>query len=294
MPELPEVNRVADSLAPILIGNQINKIRIYSHWKQLPEDLRERIYQQSVEQIIRHGKYLFFVLTSEVLMVHLGMSGSFRIIDVAKHHQKHDHYAFILREADCKVVYQDPRRFGRIQWATKTVRKSLLDPEQLDLPEFNLGIDALHPHLNPKKSTSKSLWNKWFFRKFLPTTPIKVCLLQQTGIAGIGNIYASEILHASQIHPESTLESLSRYQQRQIIKYSWNILRLAIQYGGTTIPGANKYYDPNNKAGGFSKYLEAYGKAGKRCQRCRTRIVKTQVRSRATYHCPKCQVQSSV
>lgn len=289
MPELPEVTQVQRHLQGALYNRRIDKVRIYSKWVRIPDDLRERLYRQRCQDVLRHGKYLFFVFNNDILMVHLGMSGSFRVVERDKHHIKHDHYAFLTRNA--KIFYKDPRRFGRMDFLKPEDIKYLLNTETVDLPGYNLGIDAMNPSLDPKHSSAKLLWQQWFFDKFLGSAPIKQCLMNQNGIAGIGNIYASEILFAAGIHPLARLDSLTRYQRRQLVKHCWKILRHAIRYGGTTIEAANRYQDPSQKEGNYSQYLSVYGREGEPCQNCDGVVHKKVIRSRATYYCPVCQSQ---
>ena len=289
MPELPEVNQVVKQLRPVLLEQVISKVKLYSHWDRIPDDFRERAYQQTVREITRHGKYLFIHFDRDILMAHLGMSGWFRVVVLTEHHRKHDHYALLSQSANCKVLYHDPRRFGQVGWVPAEAQHQVRDLERFDLPAYHLGIDALNPGLDPKHGGARDLWDQWFFSRLLPGSSVKFGLLQQGKVAGIGNIYASEILFASRIHPETEIGALTRYQKRRLIKASWKILRAAVKYGGTTISGANKYRDPTARFGRYSEYLAVYGRGGRRCYNCRDRIVKTKLKARATYHCPTCQ-----
>ena len=289
MPELPEVETVARQLATALaFETKVERVKVYSDWKRLPWDLRERCYKQRIRHVKRHGKLLFLEFeTPLALAIRLGMSGSFRTTPRRKKHKKHDHFALVLGNGT-KIIYNDPRKFGRIRWVNKKGLATLWNKSRT-MPEYNMGVDALDERLSPDNIECTRLWQISVYEKFLPLTPIKSALLKQNGIAGIGNIYASEILAACHIHPAIRLSDLTQSQKKRIAKHTWKILHRAIKCGGTTISGANKYQNVDQEFGRYSKYLAVYGQAGKPCQVCDTRIKQFRMEQRSTFYCPKCQ-----
>jgi len=269
MPELPEVETVKNVLKKKLINQCIKRVEVL--YKNIIEtNLNDFIYNLPGEKIVdikRQGKYLIFELDNYYLVSHLRMEGKYFIKDVNDKIEKHEHVIFYFD--DFTLRYHDTRKFGRMDLVSK-------DKLYIDTALSHLGIDA----------NSKDLTIDYLKEKLNKNKPIKTLLLDQDIIAGIGNIYADEILFASCIHPETHGNKLNNKDINNIIDNSKKILDKAIINGGTTI---RSYTSSLGVTGHYQDYLMVHQQEGKKCPICKSIIKKIVVGGRGTYYCPHCQ-----
>lgn len=258
MPELPEVETIKNTIQPILLGAKIKNIEIRQRKFReiIPDDFEEKFIGAVVISIKRIAKYMIINFDNQFSIIwHFGMSGKIRIessIDNTKN--KHDHVVF---ETDKGIfVYNDVRRFGLI---------TLCESDKLKSHHLlkNIGMDPWD-----EKLTEEYLLQKLNGKK----TPIKIELLNQEIICGIGNIYASEILYKARIHPEKISASITKNEALLIIKYTREILESAIRAGGSTI---HDYKKPDGNIGYFQQMHCVYNKTGQKCPDCKCNIEKT-------------------
>ncbi|MBT8356833.1 MAG: bifunctional DNA-formamidopyrimidine glycosylase/DNA-(apurinic or apyrimidinic site) lyase [Deltaproteobacteria bacterium] len=271
MPELPEVDTLVRELKPHVIGKTIHKVIIYRSLPILP--LKPGKFIQSVESKIivdltRRAKYLIFHLKPELyLLTHLRMTGKFLLKNHLKLPGKYHRLWFHLGKQKL-LVFEDVRCLGKMELATKVTISQKLS---------RLGAEPL----------SKKLNISYFHKRCNETIrPIKAVLMDQSKIAGIGNIYASEILFKAGIHPERQAKFLNPLERKQIIQTIKLILKKAIQLQGTTVSDFRRVDD---KSGRFQNFLNVYGKAGQPCPKCAQLIQRIVQYQRSTFFCPHCQ-----
>lgn len=275
MPELPEVEVTRRGLLDQIAGRRIIKTRWSAHRLRtaIPRQLlRQHITGQQLQTIDRRAKYLLFRMsTGAVLLLHLGMTGKLGLMrqEIARH--KHDHLVLQLDNA-MEVRFNDSRRFGSIAvWpASQSTR---LEQEFSDCQ----GVEPFSPEFSPE-------FLHTFARK--RQTPVKTLLMNASLVAGIGNIYANEILFAAGIHPLTPAANLSLPAWGKIVAASRIILQQAIDAGGSTI---SDFLGSSGHPGYFQLQFNVYGRKDAPCTQCAQRIVKTTQAGRATYHCPHCQ-----
>ena len=277
MPELPEVETVRLAISKVVNKSLIEKVDIFRYdlrWK-IKDDLKIDLEKDFFKTPFRLGKYILIPTNKEnVLLIHLGMSGQIKIQNKKYEKTKHDHINIVVKtECDLtyNITYNDPRRFGFIDlFKKKDIHKHFLLNK--------LGVEALGREL-----TVSNLKPLFINRK----KSIKNTLIDQTVIAGIGNIYASEILYKAKIHPFRSTNSLSEIDLESIIKACRFILKKAIKLGGTTI---KNHAQPDGKLGYFKQKLKVYGRAGKKCFSCKNNIHNNSIANRSTYYCDYCQI----
>ena len=277
MPELPEVETVRLAISKVVNKALIEKVEIFRYdlrWK-IKDDLKIELEKDFFKTPFRLGKYILIPTNKEnILLIHLGMSGQIKIQNKQYEKTKHDHINIVVKtECDLtyNITYNDPRRFGFIDlFKKKDIHKHfLLNKLGVEALGRELTVSNLKPlFINKKKS-------------------IKNTLIDQTVIAGIGNIYASEILYKAKIHPFRITNSLSEIDLESIIKACRFILKKAIKLGGTTI---KDHAQPDGKLGYFKQKLKVYGRAGKKCFSCKNNILNNSIANRSTYYCDYCQI----
>ncbi len=257
MPELPEVETVVRTLAPHLRGRQIVSASFSSPFVTPGnrKALARRVNGRTIQSIARRGKFIVIQLDQGTLTVHLGMTGRL-LLDAAP--TKHTYGIFALDTGS--LIYTDPRQFGRILWNHDLSR---LGPEPLDI-----GLEEFRARVKSRK------------------TSIKALLLNQTFLAGMGNIYVDETLFAARVHPLAQASRLSAPRVAAIHRYMREILAAAISRGGSSI---SDYVDAHGERGWFQLEHQAYGREGEPCAVCGTAIRKTTVVQRGTHYCPRCQ-----
>ena len=271
MPELPEVETVRRSLLPRLVGKRIEGVSIFYNGiieYPSPSKFKEEIKGQVIRDIMRRGKWLMFVLDDYYLFSHLRMEGKFFFRDRNVDRSKHEHVIFDL--GDVSFRYDDTRKFGKMLLIEKGDIYKRGPLTLLGLEPFDEGMDV-----------------NYLVEKFRgKRVPIKTVLLDQSIIAGIGNIYANEILFMSGINPLKSAGTLSLKEIGDIICNSRIILSKAIEEGGSTI---RSYSSVDGVHGLFQNELSVHNRDGEKCPKCGCVIEKIVVGGRGTYYCPKCQ-----
>lgn len=271
MPELPEVETVVRDLRPHLIGRKIMQAQV--RWQKTIAAPSARAFAKSIggakiTAITRRAKYLIFHLTlgerNKFLLVHLRMTGGFHLDAPKTPHDKHMQVIFKLSDG-YELRFRDTRKFGRM-WlvADPELVVGKLGPEPLDISprEFHALFGKRRGNLKP-------------------------VLLDQTFIAGIGNIYADESLWYAKLHPLRRAESLTRDERVRLYRAIRHVLARAIAVGGTSIDVM--YKRVNGASGGFQNSLRAFDQDKRPCRRCGTPILKIVVGQRGTHFCPTCQ-----
>lgn len=275
MPELPEVEVICRGLRPHLIGHQIISLDSSGKNLRVPvpmEKMAQRLAGQRISKVKRRAKYLLIEAENrDLLIIHLGMSGTLGVFAADTIGQKHDHVIWRL-DNDHELRLHDPRRFGSVQ---------LLTPDEAKQVEKTL-FKNVGPEPFSRKCSSAYLSE----RARSKTAGIKTFLMDGRIVAGIGNIYANESLFAAGIHPEQPAGTLDTAQWRKLHRLIRKILRHAINCGGSTI---SDFLDASGNRGYFQMNFKVYGKAGAPCPNCSTEISKKQVGGRAAYFCPQCQ-----
>ena len=274
MPELPEVETVRRGLQPFLDGQKLKTVVLRRSGLRIPfpKDFSERLRGRTVNYLTRRAKYLLMHIEGgDVVIIHLGMSGHMTILknNIPKP-GKHDHVDFCI----CTGViirFNDPRRFGLMTITTE---------KELDFHKFfrAIGPDPLANHFNHHKLTEALVGRK---------TSIKVALLDQRIIAGLGNIYVSESLFRSGISPLRLANSLKRFEVEKLAKCICEVLIEALEAGGSSL---NDHVKPDGKLGYFQNNLRVYGQEDKICIVClEVKIKKIKQSGRSTFYCPICQ-----
>lgn len=275
MPELPEVETVCRALSKVIKNSRIKKIEFYRkdlRW-QVKDNLEVSLKNNIFIDPYRRGKYILIPTnTDKIFLIHLGMSGQIRIKkkDIV---QKHDHMRMIVENNNKHfvVTYNDSRRFGYIDlFKKKELREHFLLSK--------IGVEPLGREL-----TTEYLQNN--FKKRVIN--IKNALIDQKIIAGIGNIYASEILYKAKINPLRKVNSLSQNDLNSIITFTKIILKKSIDVGGTSI---RDHMQPDGSLGYFKQKLQVYGKVNEKCKTCNSYIVKEVISNRSTFICKHCQI----
>jgi formamidopyrimidine-DNA glycosylase len=267
MPELPEVETVVRELQEKLVGKKITAIiELRKNILQSPlEDFQKKFHSKKILKIFRYGKYIFFDIFGDYfLIVHLRMTG--KLIYPATSKNPYNRVLFVINKTQ-NLAFNDVRCFGTIDVFPKN--KSFIKHKKL-------GIDALDKRLTTKVFFSMLQNKKRILKNFL---------LDQSEVAGIGNIYVCEILYKAQISPFCATNSLSHLAAKKLLAHTKKILKLAICHNGTSI---SDYRRIDNKTGEFQNFLQVYGKQGQKCATCSKKIQRKK-QSQSTYYCPHCQ-----
>jgi formamidopyrimidine-DNA glycosylase len=268
MPELPEVEVTRRGLAPQLTGRVISGVAVREprlRWP-VPRDVLA-LAGRTVKTIRRRGKYLLVDCGDGHLILHLGMSGSLRVLPPGTPAGKHDHFDLLL--GDRVLRLRDPRRFGAVLWTSgDTAAHPLL---------AHLGIEPLSRSLDSRRLHALTRSHR---------TAIKQFLMDGRRIVGVGNIYASEALFRAGIHPRTSARKLSLKQCTRLAKAIKVTLRAAIRAGGSTI---QHFVAADGAAGEYQVRTWVYDRAGQKCRRCGALIRKLVQGQRSTYYCPICQ-----
>ena len=260
MPELPEVETVVRTVEPRIAGRRIISASFNSRYVTPGNRsaLAARLAGRYIESVRRRGKFIVISLDRGTLAVHLGMTG--RLL-VSGQPGEYTHGVFTLD--DGQILYDDPRQFGRIEWsAGPPKRVARLGPEPLEI-----GIEEFRVRLKRKAR-------------------IKALLLNQTFLAGLGNIYADESLFKAGIHPLASAAKLTAPRAARLHQAIRETLMQAIAMGGSSI---SDYVDGNGERGWFQIQHCVYGREGEPCRRCGAPIRRIVVSQRGTHFCAKCQ-----
>ncbi|MEW6427233.1 MAG: bifunctional DNA-formamidopyrimidine glycosylase/DNA-(apurinic or apyrimidinic site) lyase [Thermodesulfobacteriota bacterium] len=272
MPELPEVEVIRRGLAPHVVGRRVTGVHFSTKKLRLPVErgrMRRTLPGAGIAGVGRRGKYLLLETdTGAVLVVHLGMSGRLGLFAATAPVATHDHFRLSLDDG-MEIRFNDPRRFGCLQLAA--------DREQCDALFAELGPEPLEEEFSGIYLAARAAGR---------SQPVKSFLMDSRTVVGIGNIYASEILHAACIRPETAIGTVTAAGWRRLAEESKKVLTEAIRQGGTTI---SDYVNASGEPGYFQNVLQVYGRGGEPCHRCGSRIERTVMAGRATYFCRRCQ-----
>lgn len=271
MPELPEVETTCRGIAPHVVGKTITKVIVRNprlRWRVSAKLARE-LPGQTVRTVTRRGKYLLLATASGTLIVHLGMSGSLRVIDGAQAPGKYDHVDIVFSDGEC-LRLRDPRRFGAMLWV-------------YDNPLHH----KLLKHLGPEPLSAAFKGDYLFDKLRGRRRSIHNALLDGRLLAGIGNIYANEALFAAGIRPARRAGKITRIQCGRLAHAIRDTLSRAIQAGGTTL---RDFHGSDGQPGYFRLSLNVYGHADGPCPNCQAPIRATRIGQRTAFFCPKCQM----
>lgn len=268
MPELPEVETTCRALRGPLCGRRILAldVRRALRWP-VPEALAEQVRGQTIVELRRRAKYLLLDLGPGTVVIHLGMSGSLRLVEQTAPRKPHDHVELELDDGRA-LRMNDPRCFGSWSWQPQGTTHPLL---------ARLGPEPLDPALDPDH-----LWTLTRGRR----APIKNLLMDQHLLVGVGNIYAAEALFRAGIRPQRPAGRLTRSEGRRLLEAVRAVLEYAIARGGTTL---RDFLSPDGTPGYFEQELMVYGRAGEPCRVCARTIRSLRLGQRASAYCPGCQ-----
>ena len=269
MPELPEVETIANGLHKRLAGDSIQSVWIGSKPEPLKSSARQIVRAlegAAIKRVQRVGKHIVFDLSEKDAsgrnqwIVHLGMTGRMLVCDPQAEHAKHTHLIAELKSGR-ELRFVDPRRFGRLEVRRSEFRGPGSEPLQISASEF------------------AALFHK-------SQAPIKAALLNQKFLHGVGNIYADESLFRAGVRPRRRANSLTKAELQRLHAGLQEVLKEAISAGGSSV---SDYVDAEGEEGFFQLQHRAYGREGEPCLVCRTAIKKIVVAGRGTHYCPKCQ-----
>ena len=269
MPELPEVETTRRGLVPHLIGRRVLALEVRQpklRWP-IPRTLRTQLPGQRIDGIERRAKYLLVHTEPGSVLLHLGMSGALRVLPADSPIGAHDHVDWRL-DSGRVLRYTDPRRFGCQLWQARGTTHELL---------AGLGPEPLSDAFD-----GDVLWTRSRGR----SAAVKLFLMDQAIVVGVGNIYASEALFAAGIHPGRAAGAISRERYQRLAAAVKQILAHAIERGGTTL---RDFISPDGVPGYFEQELFVYGRTGEPCRVCATPVRASVIGQRSTFHCPRCQ-----
>ena len=270
MPELPEVETTRRGLAPHLEGQLIKTVVIRHptlRWP-VPPQLTTLLPGQRIRQIQRRGKYLLFETDVGWLIVHLGMSGSLRVVPATTLPEKHDHFDLVLRSGQLMRL-RDPRRFGAVLWAGEDVMQHKL--------LAGLGVEPMTAEFS-----AEQLYKATRGR----AAAIKLVLMDSHLVVGVGNIYANEALFAAGINPKTCANRLSLARLQRLVTAVNDILARAILAGGSSL---RDFVKTDGEPGYFQQEYAVYGRADVPCRQCKRPIKQIRQGQRSTFYCTVCQ-----
>jgi formamidopyrimidine-DNA glycosylase len=270
MPELPEVETTRRGIAPALVGHRVVDMIVRDRRLRWPmaADLETAIRHQIVQRVERRAKYILIGFDAGTLIVHLGMSGSLRVLEALVPPRPHDHWDLVL-DSSKALRFHDPRRFGSAHWTSSNPHQhpllAKLAPEPLS-DEF----DAAYLH---RATRHRSV-------------AIKTFIMNSQVVVGVGNIYASEALFRAGISPRRAAGRITRAQALALTHAIKAVLTEAIDVGGTTL---RDYVNTDGLPGYFRQRLFVYEREGQPCRTCRTPVKQFVQGQRSTYWCARCQ-----
>jgi formamidopyrimidine-DNA glycosylase len=270
MPELPEVETTRRGIRPVLVGRTVTRLLVRERrlrWP-VPRNLAGRLAGRRVVDVRRRAKYLIVELEHGSLVVHLGMSGSLRVLPATTPALAHDHYDLVLDSGRC-LRFNDPRRFGCLLWVAD-------DPERHRLLA-GLGPEPLGRGFDADYLAARARGRR---------VAIKQWLMDQRVVVGVGNIYASEALFHAGIDPRTPAGRVPAGALGRLVEAVRTVLGAAIREGGTTL---RDYVNPDGTPGYFRQELFVYEREGQPCRRCGKEIRRIVQGQRSTYFCPACQ-----
>lgn len=271
MPELPEVETTRRGVAPYVTGRRISAVTVREprlRWP-VPKDLARRFRGQVVQSLKRRGKYLLFGTPGGTLIVHLGMSGSLRLVDAVTPPGPHDHVDIVFDNGRA-LRLRDPRRFGAMLWTA--------------------GDPSCHPllrSLGPEPLEGSAFTGDYLYQRSRGRRQaVKTFIMDSRVVAGVGNIYANEALFRAGIRPGTMAGRISRARYQGLAQAMAGVLGDAVAAGGTTL---RDFLNGDGKPGYFAQRLQVYARAGEACGACGHPIRSSRLGQRSTFYCPHCQ-----
>ena len=271
MPELPEVETTLRGIRPHLEGRRIRDLKVREMRFRYPiaEETEERLAGQTILNLLRRGKYLLMGLEQGSLLIHLGMSGSLRIVPETTPPGPHDHLDLVVEDGRC-LRMRDPRRFGLFIWTAEPLENHILIRD--------LGLEPLEGSFDG---------DYLFFRACNRQLPVKAFIMDAKVVVGVGNIYASESLFLAGIHPNRPAGQVSTVQYDLLASSIRTVLGESIAAGGTSL---RDFVREDGHPGYYARNLRVYGREGQACQHCGTPIRREKIGQRSSFFCPNCQV----
>jgi formamidopyrimidine-DNA glycosylase len=277
LPELPEVETIRRGLDRETVGRRVKSVEVHGNRtvrRQPKKEFIARLEGVKFKAARRRGKYLVLELdTGDVLVIHLRMSGQLLRTQPKDPVVKHTHVIITFTQGG-QLRYVDPRTFGEL---------FVTAPDELtsEVPELaELGIDLIDAPVS---------WTRFGELLLARKTKLKQLLLDQTLIAGLGNIYSDEILYEAGLRHERTPQSLSTMEVRRLYRAMVEVLHEAIKHRGSTLSD-QQYVDLAGRPGEYQALHQVYDREGQACRRCRGTIVREKVAGRSSFYCPDCQV----
>ncbi len=270
MPELPEVETTRRGIRKHVEKQTITKVIIRQsqlRWP-IPTGLSKILSKQVIKSVSRRAKYLILSCDAGHVILHLGMSGSLRVLNANTPPEKHDHIDFIFTNGQC-LRLRDPRRFGAVLFTKE-------EPTQHKLLK-SLGPEPLSKYFSDHYLFEKSRKRQLTIKSFIMDSKI---------VVGVGNIYASEALFRAGIHPKRAAGKVTKEKYNLLTTAIKEVLKEAIQAGGTSLRDFTK---SDGKPGYFRQSLNVYGKKGEPCPNCNKPITQSVIAQRSTYYCTQCQ-----
>ncbi|HIA08296.1 MAG TPA: bifunctional DNA-formamidopyrimidine glycosylase/DNA-(apurinic or apyrimidinic site) lyase [Chromatiaceae bacterium] len=270
MPELPEVETTRRGISPFVEAQVVTQVIVREsrmRWP-IPGDLADKLIGQCINRVSRRGKYLILDTDIGSVLIHLGMSGSLRVVDPASSPRKHDHVDMVLANGHCLRLH-DPRRFGCVLWC---------DDDPLGHPLLcQLGPEPLGEDFSGGYLYQRSRQRKMAIKSFLMDSHV---------VVGVGNIYASESLFMAGIAPKRAAGRVSLQRYTQLAECVREVLHKAIEKGGTTL---RDFVGSQGEPGYFQQELLVYGRDNQPCRHCGANLILTQIGQRASVYCRRCQ-----
>ena len=272
MPELPEVEVVRRGLSQHLTGRRIEKVHVL-HPRPVrshpagPDGMRAQLEGRTIDAVRRRGKYMWLAMDTDALVVHLGMSGQFRVNRPGDDQPRNTRVLFDLDDGH-QVRFIDQRMFGGLDWA----------PEAAQCPVPHIALDPFDDDFDEGAVAARMRGKH---------TTVKRALLDQRLVSGIGNIYADESLWRASMHFDHPTERLTQRRASEVLRHAKGVMTEALAQGGTSFDAL--YVNVNGESGYFSRTLDAYGREGLPCHRCATPMVRHKFANRSSFLCPRCQ-----
>jgi formamidopyrimidine-DNA glycosylase len=270
VPELPEVETTRRGIAPLVRGRRVISVDVREprlRWP-VPPALARDLPGQPLGSVSRRAKFLLLESPAGHLILHLGMSGSLRVVSHALPPEKHDHLDVVMDDGRC-LRFRDPRRFGAALWTSE-------DPLRHPLLK-NLGPEPLDDAFDAEWLHHRSRGRRVAVKSFLMNSQV---------VAGVGNIYASEALFLAGIHPARAAGHISLERYHRLVDAVRKVLEDAIAAGGTTL---RDFVDSAGNPGYFSQRLRVYGRQDEACEQCGASVRSRVIGQRSTFYCPRCQ-----
>lgn len=270
MPELPEVETTRRGVQPLLRGRCVRSVTVHDARLRRPvtDDLAQQLNGLRLREVRRRAKYLLFDFSAGTLLVHLGMSGSLRVVQASEPALKHDHVEIDFGARQC-LRFRDPRRFGLVLWT------------QADPLEHEL-LCHLGPEPLANEFTTTYLYQQARGRR----VAIKNFIMDGHVVVGVGNIYASEALFRAGIHPERAAGRISLGRLGKLVEHIRAVLAEAIEAGGTTL---RDFVHNDGEPGYFRQELLVYGRGGEACVVCAKALTTRVIGQRSSFFCSSCQ-----